>query len=418
MKHLVLLLFAAIVACTSATPPPAAPAAAPATTAPAAAPPVDEQTRNLISRLEAALVQQPANQTYTYLLAMYYDRAPDADNVVKWLTRLDELGWSHGVPEHDFRNTTTPAFKEIVARLENREPEVRHARPAFTLADQRDLVPEGITYDPAEQVFYVTGSHRRNVIRVDRQGRAVEFAAHPAMLGALGTHIDAARRLLWVATTALPEMRGYTPDAEGRSALFALDLRDGRVVRKIDFGSKEQPSLLNDFVILADGTLLVTDTSGNRVMRLAPDADQLEVWLDGFGYPNGIVLSEDAQQVYVADFRGLTRVTLADKSRQKIESAAMLNGIDGLALHNGAIVGIQNAVGKARVVRVAPDSGRVEILEAKNPLFEVPTTGVIVDDELWFIANPGLRSFDADKKLWPHEKLQDPVMLRLPLTAR
>jgi sugar lactone lactonase YvrE len=409
MKPLILLLSAVVLACTSASPP-----AAPQ---PIAAPAVDEQTRHTISQLEAAVAQQPANQTYVYLLAMYYDRAHDADNVVKWLRRLDQLGWSHGVPAHDFRNTRSDAFREIVAKLEIREPSVRNARRAFTLSNQRDLIPEGITYDPRDDVFYLTSIYHRKVVRVDRQGRTRDFAADPSMLAGLGTHVDAARRVLWVATTALPEMRGFTPELEGRSALFALDLRDGRVLRRIEFGSKEEPSLLNDFVILADGTLLVTDTTGGRVMRLAPEANALELWLGDFRFPNGIALSADGQHVYVADFRGITRVAVAERSRQKIEATAMLSGIDGLALHNGALIGIQNAIGKARVVRIGTDSGRVEVLEAKNPLFELPTTGVVIGDELWFIANPGLRSFD-DKKIWPKEKLQDPVMLRLPLATR
>jgi sugar lactone lactonase YvrE len=379
---------------------------------------VDAQTLAAIQQLEEAVAQQPANMPWIYILAMYYDRAHQGENAVKWLTRLDELGWQQGVAAHDFRNTKSAAFRDVVAKLEAREPRVNNARPAFTLTGHRTLIPEGITWDPVDEVFYVTSIYERKVLRVTRDGRTTDFvpSAHEGMLGGLGTHIDQERRLLWVSTAAAPEMSGATPDTEGRAALFAFDLRDGRVVRKAELGSKEQPSLLNDFVILPDGTLLVTDTVRNNIVRLAPGSTTLEPWLEDFRFPNGIVLSDDQRTLYVADFRGITRINLADKTRQKIEPAGgvILSGIDGLALHRGQVIAIQNAIGKARVLRIGPDSGRVEILESKNAAFEIPTTGVVVGDELWFIANPGLRSFD-EGKLWPVEKLEEPIMLRLPL---
>lgn len=403
MKHAaVAFLLLALIACTTAAPPP---------------PPPDQATLGAIAQLNAGIAQQPANMPWIYLLAMYYDRARDAENAAKWLSRLDELGWEHGAAEHDFRNTgTVRSVRNAIAKLEAREPRNDRARVAFTLANQRDLVPEGITYDPVDDVFYLTSIYRRKVVRVDRNGRVSDFTteAQDGMLSGLGVHVDPQRRLLWVVSSAAPEMRGFTPDLEGRSLLLAYDLRDGRLVRKVEHGSKEKPSFLNDFAILPDGSLLITDTVRHQVARLGADATTVEEWLPEFRFPNGIVLAGDPRYVYVADARGLTRVTVDDRSKQKIESGALLNGIDGLAMHGGNIIGIQNAMGKPRVIRVAPESGRVEVLESKNAQFELPTTGVVAGDELWFIANPGLRSFDGGT-IWPAHKLSDPVMLRLPL---
>ncbi len=400
----VLLLALSVLACGTATPP-----------APATAPAADEATLGAIRQLEEAVAQQPDNTPWIYILAQYYDRAHDAGNVTKWLLRLDELGWEQGAAAHDFRNTAArPDVRGAIAKLDAREPRNNRARTAFTLANQRDLIPEGITHDPVDDVFYVTGIYRRKVVRVDRNGRVTDFTTEgqDGMLSGLGVHVDPRRRLLWVASSAAPEMRGFTPELEGRSVLLAYDLRDGRLLRKVEHGSKEAPSLLNDFAILPDGTLLITDTVRHHVARLASDATAVEEWLPELRFPNGIVLGDDPRHVYVADFRGITRVTVADRTARKLESPKLLNGIDGLALHRGKLVGIQNAIGKARVLRI--DDANVEILESKNTLFELPTTGVVVGDELWFIANPGLRSFDKGA-IWPREKLSDPVMLRLPL---
>lgn len=376
-----------------------------------------EETRAAIRQLEEAVAQQPANMPWIYILATYYDRARDANGVVRWLTRLDELGWQHGVAPDAFRNTNTSAFRNIVARLEAREPRVNRATAAFTLSGQRTLIPEGIAWDPVDDVFYLS-SLRRKVLRVDRFGRAPDFIAEgrDGLLATLGMKVDAQRRLLWVASGATPEMQGFGPEVNGRSMLLAYDLRDGRLVRKIASGSAEQPSLLNDLALLDDGSVLVTDTTRQAVLRLAPGAETLEVWAEELRYPNGIALSEDQRFVYVADFRGITRIALADKSRQKIETNALLNGIDGLSFDRNTLIGIQNAIGKPRVLRIhLDDNNRVEILESKNALFEIPTTGVVVGREYYFIANPGLRSFDEKGEMWPVERLEEPVMMRIGL---
>lgn len=369
-------------------------------------PQIDEQTRGLITQLTAALEQQPTNTPWIYILAQSHDKAGDAAEVARWLSRLDELEWDQGVNRVDFRNTSSSrAVRAVIARLDARQPRVNDARPAFTIRGQRDLVPEGIAYDPVDDVFYLSSIHRRKVVRVDRNGAARDFVAEgqDGMLSSLGMKVDARRRLLWVISTGTPEMRGTTAADQQRSILAAYDLRDGRLVKKIE----ATPALLNDLTLLADGSLFATDMGRQKVVRLAPDANALEDWADGFSYPNGITVSDDERFLYVADFRGVTRFTIADKSRRQIESRALLNGIDGMSFVGGKLIGIQNAIGAPRVIRIDPANGEVNVLESKNPLFELPLTGAVVGNEYWFIANPGLRSFQTEPR--------DPVMLRLPL---
>lgn len=381
-------------------------------TAPPPTPPVDEQTRNTIAQLEQLLAKHPHHLPYTYILATFYDRAHDAENVVKWLTRLDELGWEQGVAPDAFRNTNTRAFRAIAAKLDARMPRVSRATTAFTLRNRRDLVPEGIAYDPVEDVFYVSGIYRRNVLRVDRAGRATDFVGEGAdgMLGGLGVKVDRERRLLWVVSSVTPEMRGYTSGTD-RSLVAIYSLPEGKLVRKIEVPG----GFLNDLALFRDGSALITDTKRHKVVRLAAGAETLEDWGADFRFPNGIALSDDERALYVADFRGVHRIDVADKTRTAIESKTLLGGIDGLSFHDGALIGIQNAVGRPRVVRIHPGDGSVEILESGNPLFEVPTTGAIAGNDYYFIANPGLRSFDTDQTIWPVEKLEDPVMLRIAL---
>lgn len=369
---------------------------------------VDDQTRGAIKQLTDAVAAQPANMPYIYLLATFHDKAGDTAEVVRLLRRLDELGWQQGVSPLAFRNSRGSAFRSAAAKLASREIVAHHATTAFTIPNERNLVPEGIAYDPQEDVFYVSGIHTRKVLRVTPDGRATDFVTED-MLGGLGMKIDRAKRILWVISSTTPEMRGYVKGEEA-SQLAAYDLRDGRLLRKI----VATPAKLNDLTILADGTIYATDMARHKVVRLAPDSETLEDWLDGVMFPNGI--TSDGTNLYVADFRGIHKIGLADKSRSMIEVPdTWLGGIDGLDFHDGTLIAIQNAIGNPRVIRVHLGQTRAEVLESKNRLFELPTTGAIRKGEYFFIANPGLRAFDDDGRIWPMEKLQDPVMLKIAL---
>jgi sugar lactone lactonase YvrE len=331
--------------------------------------------------------------------------------VIRWLTRLDELGWQHGVSPLAFRNSRGSTFRNIAAKLDAREPRISNAKTAFTIGGQRDLVPEGIAHDPVEDTFYLSGLHRRKVVRVDPNGRATDFVkeGQDGMLGGLGMKIDRANRRLWVISSTTPEMRGYVKRQES-SLLAAYALGDGKLLRKID----PAPARLNDLTLLEDGTIFATDMGGNTVVRLAPGAEEFETYADGFLFPNGI--TNDGTHLYVGDFRGLHRFALADGSRTRIEIPnTYLGGLDGLDFHRGTLIGIQNAIGNPRVIRIHLDTNRLEILESKNSLFEIPTTGAIVGGSYFFVANPGLRSFDENGQIWPLAKLSDPVMLKIAL---
>ena len=392
MKRLALLLGFTL-ACTTAKPPVA-----------------DEATRGAIKQLTEAISGQPTNMPWIYVLATYHDRAGETAEVVRWLERLHELGWQNGVTAIDFRNSRGAAFRKAFAKLEAAQPVVSKATVAFKLEGQRDLIPEGIAYDPGDDVFYLTSIYRRKVIRVDRAGRATDFVAEgqDGMLGGLGVKVDRTRNLLWVISSSTKEMRGYVAGSD-RSMLAAYDLRNGHLVRKIE----ATPAVLNDLTILDDGTIFATDMGRHKVVRLAPGSDKFEDWAEDFRGPNGI--ANDGKNLYVADFRGINRFSLADKSREKLAVDALVNGIDGMLFHEGTLVGIQNSIGKPRVIRVHLGTNHVEVLEARNPLFEIPLTGAIANGEFFFIANPGLRSFDDEGRIWPDERLSDPVMLKIAL---
>lgn len=340
-----------------------------------------------VARVRALIAQQPGNPAFHYMLARHYDRLKDTPNVVRSLTRLDAMGWELGVGPHHFGNSRSDErFQRAAEKLERREQAVQRATTAFTLSKERDVRSEGIAYDPVDDRFYFSGG-AGTLLRVDRAGAISELAVEPPgqKFESLGMRIDAERRQIWVAAAVFDPTA--SAEEKGRSVLSVYDLRDGRLLRRVRVGSAEQRSILNDVTLLQDGTAFVTDTERNQVLRLAPEAGELDVWAEGFRGPNGIAASADGRKLYVADFYGISVLDIGTKSRQLLATTTPLNAIDGLTEHQGSLLAIQNNLGRPRVVRIRPDDQRVEVLEAKNPLLNVPSTVVAAGDELFFMAN-------------------------------
>ena len=384
MKRLAILLLAT--ACVSRPPAPS----------PQSTKPVDPSIRATIERVEKLIADQPTNTPYIYVLAKYYDNANDVAGVVRWLTRLDELEYQQGVDYNDFPNSSgSPEFKRIARKLEAREPRVNRAQVAFTVPKERKLDSEGIAFDPVTDLLYFSGGPGA-LFRIDRRGNISELPISPAgqKFGRLGMDVVPDHREIWVINAVFAS--DAPADEKGRSALSVYDIRDGRLLRRVFRGSAQEPTMLNDLTILRDGTAFVTDSTRNEVLRLAPGADDFEVFASDFRGPNGIATSADEKTLFVADFRGINRFDIATKSRELLKTTLPLNGIDGLVEYRGSLIGIQNVVGAPRVVRVhLADNNRVELLESKNPKMNVPTTGVVAGNEYFFLAN--LQEKDKDK---------------------
>ena len=94
------------------------------------------------------------------------------------------------------------------------------------------------------------------------------------------------------------------------------------------------------------------------------------------------------------------------RSVSQVEAAdsVLALGIDGLYFHRGGLIGIQNGVTPHRVARftLGPSGDRViraEVLERAHPRYDEPTLGVLVDGELYYIANAQWERFGEDGRI-------------------
>lgn len=301
-------------------------------------------------------------------------------------------------------------------------------RIAFALAD-RELIPESLAYDPADASFYVGSLYKRKIIRVAADGRVTDFVrpAADGIWSVLGIKIDAARRELWANACNLqernPPMTPDDPATRGHGGVFRYDLRTGTLVAKYLVGWAMAPRCFNDLVILPDGTVYLT-SGPDGLYRVASGSARVELFAEHHAFLNGIAASDDGRLLFLADHRGAQVMDIATRTSRPIAvpSGETLAGIDGLYVRGHTLVAVQNGFRSRpeRVVQAELSSSFdavtcFAVLDRNRPEYDIPTTGVLVGDELFYIAASQLRRFDDQKRIFPWEKLRESVILRTPL---
>jgi hypothetical protein len=304
---------------------------------------------------------------------------------------------------------------------------------AFRLAE-RDLFPESVAYDPDLRAFYVGSMYKRKIVKVDESGRAADFvpSGRDGLWTVLGMKVDAKRRELWANACNLggnPAMADPEPDTVGRAAVFRYDLETGRLRRRYDGPPAPRPLCFNDLDLAATTGDVYISAGGDGIYRVDRARDALELFAPAPELlVNGLALSADGRRLYLAAHaRGVVWLDLATRKWEPLAlpAEANLKGIDGLYLYRHSLIGVQNGLreGPERVLQafLDPDGTRatcVATLDRSHPLYDIPTTGVVVGESLYYVATSQLASFETDGRPLPAERLKENVVLKVRLFER
>ncbi len=384
------------------------------------APPASAASK--IAGLESLLSNSPDNGSVMYRLAIACAENGESESAVVWLEKATALG-------SDFDLANDPgleslrklaAFRQLEAQA--RQTPAHTSRIAIRIAEP-DLIPEGIAWDPVNKSFYVGSLYKKKIVRLGPDGSAHDFVAsgRDGLWTVLGMKVDPERRILWV-NSAADNREG---EAAGSSGLFAFDLPSGRLLEKHILDGRTQKHLFNDLVVTSRGEVFLTDSESGAIYRHALRGRALEAFLPpgSFSYPNGIALDEARKRLYVADFaKAITIVEIDTKKKRSLAHPQnmSLHQIDGLYCYESSLVGIQNGAGMERVAEFRLDHTgyRVEslrVLESHNPQFRIPTTGAVVGNDFYYLANSQLENLGDDGQLAPGARLDDVLILKTPL---
>ncbi len=355
-----------------------------------------------------------------YNLACAWALLARADEAAALLDRLAAMGVApEAERDDDFeRVKETAAIRTAFSRLaENRKP-IEGSEVAFTLPD-RELITEGIAYDPKTEAFFVSSVRKRKVVRRDAQGGVRDFVAsgQDGLFAAVALAVDPARRALWVSSAAMKPMAGFQKEQDGLSFVLEYDLDSGNLRRKLV--PPVPGGRLADLAVGPKGELVVADPVTGRLYLLEKDALRVLVDEGPLASAQGLAFAPDGR-LYVADYsQGPARVEVKTGAVRLLDVPpdAAVTGIDGLVWDRGSLVGIQNGTDPHRVIRLSLDGDRVTavtVLERAHARWDEPTLGVVRGDALYYVANSQYGAVRRDGS-FDEARLKEPTILRMPL---
>lgn len=369
----------------------------------------------------------PGHPYLIFLTAKSYALAGNEKEGAKWLGKMVDFGF-YGALRSDDPFADMLKDKEyalLAAKIKQLQQPVGKSEVAFTVPE-KNLIAEGLAYDPTRQRFFAGSTYLRKILVIDKDGKYSNFTSSPAKLWqVLGMKVDSERGVLWAATTAFgPEMIDYVAEDLGKTGIAKLDLKTGQIQKTYFLDAEGGPRGFNDLDITRAGDIFITDSQGGSVCVLYHDSEKITEFLPAgsFRFPNGIALSDDQKHLFIAHSRGITVVEIANKKALLLPTPQNVtaSGIDGLYFYKNTLVAVQNSYIPERIIQFELDRAfqtiqNATILAANQPAFNAPTTGAIADGYFYYIANSQLDSFDQDRKIFPPDKLQDLVILRVKL---
>ena len=365
------------------------------------------------------LVARPDFPGALFNLALTQTLNSDHEASLDTLHRLLEKGVDFGAADLD----EFAAVRELDAwsayqkKVEALYAAMGSAEVAATYGDSK-FVPEGIAID-SDGAIYLGSIHT---------GKLVKLGEEPKVLSQRDSHWSVfgmrfhANGNIWFASAAVPQMADVGDD-EGKTGLFRYDVGLGAITRAAVLPQSEEAQVLGDLIIADANTIYATDSLTGAVYRYDIDANEFEVLVERgvLGSPQGLVLDESGDHLYVADYiGGLYRVSLQDGSLFKLDVAEGTTdyGIDGLYRRGSELIVIQNGVRPHRVAALQlSDNGLAitgsRVLASNLEHFDEPTLGLVRGDDFLFVANSHWNRFDRENNL--PEGLAGPVVLKIPL---
>ena len=287
---------------------------------------------------------------------------------------------------------------------------------------EKDLVPEGVAFDPATQTIFISSTYKKKIVAIDKEGKVSDFIkeGQDDIKSVIGMEVDSKRNCLWAISSEANEVLLLKDpgDLQWRSSVYQYSLKDGKLIKKFELN--EDSVFLNDLTVSDDGIVYITESPGRIVYRITPGKDSLEYFVGPLPsqFINGICFADKPGTLFVCSEKGIFSIDVNTKEYFLLPSGIIDAGdIDGLAFHKNYFIAHQGS----KVTRLYLSDDRDSIIRSdtldSGKEFDSSTTGEVSEDHYYYIVNSQLQS-GADytmMKLKPADSLENIIIRKIKL---
>ncbi len=376
--------------------------------------------------IETATLAWPTQVAYQRARAMVAARRKDVPTLLATIRLLTSLESGANIADDEAVGAMrdNAEIDSALNDLVEATSPIAASRPWRTVPDST-FYAEGIDA-AADGTVYVASIRHRTVVAFDRDGRIRDLGLdrHPRMTAAYGVRTDPDGESIWVTISGgLARTKDFDESERNIAALLKVRASDGSLLGRWDLPQSDVTHVLGDLTVASDGTVYITDSDAT-VFILKPGSSAFETITHAlFRSLQGIALHPNGRFAYVADYsHGIMRVDLdtEDVIRLPDPDGATSLGLDGIAWHEWAIVGIQNGVNPPRVSRFRLDGAGERIIASETidrniDIADEPTVGAILGNDFVYVANSQWNKYDDEGNRRGGTELAPTVILRLPL---
>jgi hypothetical protein len=221
---------------------------------------------------------------------------------------------------------------------------------------------------------------------------------------------------LWIASTATPAFRNFTPADANRGALFEFDLQTLELLNRYNLPVDALPHELGGIAVTDAGDVYVIDRATPIIYRKTVDGNRLEAFAGSAQLValTDIAVTPDNSRIFVAD--AVMGILLIDPIAQRSMMLAgpetlNLSGIYGIEYINTNLIVTQSGISPQRIMRLQLNPagaavGGVTPMASSLEGFDTPGVGTLRGESLYYFANHGTRKPD-----------QELLMMASPLSA-
>lgn len=280
---------------------------------------------------------------------------------------------------------------------------------------EKDLIPEGSTYNGQTEEFYVGSIYRQKIVALDKNGNEYTLVPQEVFgnLSPIGILYDSIRNILWM-NVALAPIVNQSQLNTWQTGLIRYDLSNDNYAIYLYEGTKQ--SFFNDLTSLPDGRIIMTESANNRLYLFNPITEKISLFcqLENYTFPNGIQFHNPSKSLYVAVDQGILKIDIDTKQRTLLPTSDHITPtvIDGLSIYNNYFIGHQSK----KICRFYVNDEWTEIIDQDildtGPEFDSSTTGDIGNGEYYYIVNSQLKSAFNGRAIKPLDSLEHVIIRR------